>query len=521
MALQGWWITLVLSLLIAVNVEEVFGYWGLKGHKYGLFSNRDASTNGVSTLWMEQKLDHFGGESSTWKQRYFAFDKYGNKSSKIVYLVLGGESALGDDCPLKGSWTLTAEKHSGLIFCLEHRYYGESQPASDLSTENLRYLSSRQALADAENFVSYINANYSLASDTKWIVYGGSYSGSLAVWLKYTYPKVIYGAVSYSGPLEAVLDFKEYLQIVENDLTQYNSECTNTIKSAYGELDEITTSCLEDIELYEYIDTSFKLCETIETSDGVANDISNFFEILTDKTFATVAQYNNHPNLKDVNINKVCDILVNESLGTPMDRLSAVNTLMLSDEECLDYKYDKSILRLSNITSDPAKYERQWVYQTCTEFGFFQTSSQNSSVFGTKFDVDFFVNICQDLFGQNFNRSFIEAGIAETNSRYQGKSVKVENVIYVNGDVDPWHVLGKLETSGETGSKAIVIKGASHCAGFYATTVNDSEEITAAKKEVQDTISQWLKTTEPNSSTRVSHSIFMSVIISMLGTLLL
>jgi len=39
-----------------------------------------------------------------------------------------------------------AEQHSALIVALEHRYYGLSQPFSDLSTANLRFLSSRQAL---------------------------------------------------------------------------------------------------------------------------------------------------------------------------------------------------------------------------------------------------------------------------------------------------------------------------------------------------------------------------------------
>jgi len=39
-----------------------------------------------------------------------------------------------------------AEQHSALIVALEHRYYGLSQPFSDLSTPNLRFLSSRQAL---------------------------------------------------------------------------------------------------------------------------------------------------------------------------------------------------------------------------------------------------------------------------------------------------------------------------------------------------------------------------------------
>jgi len=35
----------------------------------------------------------------------------------------------------------TAEKEGALLLYLEHRYYGESIPNSDLSTPNLKYLS--------------------------------------------------------------------------------------------------------------------------------------------------------------------------------------------------------------------------------------------------------------------------------------------------------------------------------------------------------------------------------------------
>jgi len=43
---------------------------------------------------------------------------------------------------------------------------------------------------------------------------------------------------------------------------------------------------------------------------------------------------------------------------------------------------------------------RQWTYQTCTEFGFFQTSNQNDHVFGNKFPAEFFIDMCSDIFGK-------------------------------------------------------------------------------------------------------------------------
>lgn len=41
------------------------------------------------------------------------------------------------------------------------------------------------------------------------------------------------------------------------------------------------------------------------------------------------------------------------------------------------------------------------MYQTCTEFGFYQTSSQDDedNIFGKHFPVDFFIQQCKDIFG--------------------------------------------------------------------------------------------------------------------------
>jgi hypothetical protein len=46
----------------------------------------------------------------------------------------------------------------------------------DLSTENLVYLSSEQALADLAHFSAFINQTMNLTTN-KWIAFGGSYPG--------------------------------------------------------------------------------------------------------------------------------------------------------------------------------------------------------------------------------------------------------------------------------------------------------------------------------------------------------
>lgn len=78
---------------------------------------------------------------------------------------------------------------------------------SDLSLFNLAYLTSEQALADAANFIQTMNVRHNFNANQKWIIFGGSYAGSLALWLVEKYPKLAYGAISSSGPVQITMDF--------------------------------------------------------------------------------------------------------------------------------------------------------------------------------------------------------------------------------------------------------------------------------------------------------------------------
>lgn len=76
-----------------------------------------------------------------------------------------------------------------------------------MSTKNLRYLSSEQALADLAYFIEAKKEELQI-SDNKWIVFGGSYPGSLAAWFRLKYPHLANAAVASSAPLLAQINFK-------------------------------------------------------------------------------------------------------------------------------------------------------------------------------------------------------------------------------------------------------------------------------------------------------------------------
>lgn len=217
----------------------------------------------------------------------------------------------------------------------------------DYSTENLRYLSSQQALADLATFISAMNAKYAFPDDVKWIAFGGSYPGSLAAWLRLQYPHLVRGSMSASGPLLALLDFEEYHEVVANDLqVLHSSECVESVSASIKQL-ETALENLADADL----NNLFNLCDPIEEHVNNSLDVSNLFASIAD-TFAGVAQYNNdNRGAEVVSVNDVCDIFTDASIGTEIERLANFLRLMYGSS-CFDYSYKNFVGYLQEDQTD-------------------------------------------------------------------------------------------------------------------------------------------------------------------------
>lgn len=214
--------------------RRVNGFLGRPSKFISLFRVQEAEDK-----WFEQKLDHLNPKDTrTWKQRYFVNDAhYRNDSNAPIFLMIGGEAEASKQWMREGTWIHYAEHFGALCIQLEHRYYGKSHPTTDLSTSNLAYLSSEQALADLANFVTAMKKDYNLQKTQKWIAFGGSYPGSLAAWAREKYPDLIDGAISSSGPLLAQVDFKEYFQVVKASLASYKPECVEAVQRGFVQVE--------------------------------------------------------------------------------------------------------------------------------------------------------------------------------------------------------------------------------------------------------------------------------------------
>merc|ERR1712088_351599 len=136
-----------------------------------------------------------------------------------------------------------------------------------------------------------------------WVPFGGSYPGSLSAWMRLRFPHLVSGSVSSSGPLFAKLDFSEYLQVVMDALDTTGPGCNVALEEAIATAELMVA----DEASWGELSSLFSTCTPLD--GNIEND-------------AGIVQYN---GLQSQDIFSVCGILTDESLGSPLERLGAVN----------------------------------------------------------------------------------------------------------------------------------------------------------------------------------------------------
>ena len=135
---------------------------------------------------------------------------------------------------------------------------------------------------------------------------------------------------------------------------------------------------------------------------------------------------------------------------------------------------------------------RQWTYQTCTEFGYYQTTDSPNQPFGSLITLDSFTKLCSQVFGVSPNQ--LSRAVASTNSYYGGKGIPastVTNIVFPNGSIDPWHALGITSNISDS-LIAIYIHGSAHCANMYPPSPRDPPALAPARQEITRIIGMWL-----------------------------
>ncbi|CAG2108608.1 unnamed protein product [Medioppia subpectinata] len=465
--------------MVIVFIVNSILFMGRPNDRYGFIrppvdNTWDESYGEPEEQWFDQRVDHFNKQDNkTFKQRYFVEDSH-YKTGGPVFLMISGESEAGTFWLTNMTYMgEIAPKFGALAVVLEHRYYGKSVPTPDLSTENLKYLSSELALKDTQQFALYLMKKLSLEG-SKWVVFGGSYAGNLAAWFREKYPNIAAGAIASSAPVEAVVDFMGYAGVVSESL---GKECSDNIRKAFIEMETLLKTPEDVIKLRK----TLNMCGTFD-GKNINNNRLLAFNLMG--TISHAVQYNLH-------LDVICKIMNDSSVGTPLERCAKVLGVNHT-KPCDEVNYNDMIKASRNTTIDPKMMERQWLYQACNEFAYFVTTDLVNNPFGHNVPVEFWVQMCADMYDKQFTAQSIQKSVDRTNAYYGGLKPKVTNVVFPNGSLDPYHALSVLHDLNNS-TKAVVIENYSHGGDMWGSTPKDTQSLRNAHKLIEQQIAEYIK----------------------------
>lgn len=105
-------------------------------------------------------------------------------------------------------------------------------------------------------------------------------------------------------------------------------------------------------------------------------------------------------------IEDICQEIINTDKPTDLEKFAAWFTSYMTggDRYCIEGDYMATINyhRDTSWRTETVKDgDRQWVYQTCSEFGYYQTSDSPDQPFGSWFPISLFEQACEDIFGKD------------------------------------------------------------------------------------------------------------------------
>lgn len=387
--------------------------------------------------WFSQRLDHYSPtDHRQFNQRYYEFLDYFQAPDGPVFLKICGEYSC--DGITNDYMAVLAKKFGAAIVSLEHRYYGKSSPFKELTTHNLQYLSSKQALFDLAVFRNYYqeltNKKQNLSNyENSWFVFGVSYPGALSAWFRLKFPHLTCGSLASSAVVLAIYNFPDFDR-------QIGVSAGPACKKA---LQEVTRLAEEGLS------TSANAVKSLFGAEKLNND-GDFLYLLADA--AVMAFQYGYPDV-------LCSPLV-EANSSGKDLMVAYADYVknyISDGSV--ESYGQQFLKKTTIDADSNEVtsSRLWWYQVCTEFAYFQVSPSNDSIRSSKVDTKYHLDLCKNVFGKDV---YPEVDI--TNVYYGGTSIAGSKIIFMNGSQDPWRHASKQKSSDNMPSNLITCHNCGH-----------------------------------------------------------
>ncbi|KAJ7667548.1 extracelular serine carboxypeptidase-like protein [Mycena polygramma] len=402
--------------------------------------------------------------NETFVQRYVVNDTFYKPGGPVFLLDSGETSATGG----RFSYLLTgvigelAQATGGIGLIIEHRYYGQSFPVTNLTTDNLRWLTTDQSIADMAYFAQNVQIpehpeeNFA-APGRPWILYGGSLAGAETAFTVVTYPDIIYGGISSSGTVFAQTTYPQWYYPIQKSAPQ---DCIRSVENIVNKVDQVIA--LNDTAATKQMQAVFGLEELEDVRDfglTIAFPIGNTFTYPN----PTWQELNWDPAVNAPDFFEFCSNLTNPNAP---DNVTAIDTVLSK------YTHGEAWTNLGNYaeyikrvivplcpegvsldsnfcfgTHNQTFYadttdlsgSRSYLYQSCLEAGFFsQGETDRPSLLTRSIDASFSQRWCTWSFPQGQFNSIPNTPALERWNKFGGLSLQADRLAQVDGGIDPW-----------------------------------------------------------------------------------
>jgi len=470
----------------------------------------------------EQNLDHFasgiGPDGVTsFSQRYYVCGKelYNWEAGNPVFFYFGNEAEVTAYIEYTGFMWEQADEFNALLVFAEHRYYGESMPYGESEivddTQKLKYLTTEQALADYADLIDNLQKNawgYSHEIDMNSyevggepiIGFGGSYGGMLAAWFRMKYPHFVDGVIAGSAPIFGIYGlspaadpyaFAKTMTYDASTVVGVDSDlCVSNIQKGWSDIG----SMAESSEGRAFLGEVFNLCNTPSNAYEAMLTMDIMDESLSYMAMSSYPYASNYisgavlgtttGSLPAYPVKSACNDYLVESFHSAEDRVAALGKF-----NAVFWNSDGENSCLDTSTMWDTYNDYIWDYLYCRSLVMPSGSKggDDDMLWESLWDVDETVEWCNEEYA-------IEVDTNGPASRvYGGRSIAkaMSNVVFTNGDMDPWYPGGVLQDESES-LVAIMIKDAGHHLDLMFSNSADSQSLKDARAKEVKMMEQWI-----------------------------
>ncbi|XP_076950931.1 uncharacterized protein LOC143624066 [Bidens hawaiensis] len=434
--------------------------------------------------YFQQTLNHFGFDDlPKFPQRYLINTDHWSVPLGPIFLYCGNEGDIEWFAANSGFVWELAPRFRAMVIFPEHRYYGESMPygSKDEAYKNistLAHLTSTQALADFAVLITDLKRNLS-SEASPVILFGGSYGGMLAAWMRLKYPHIAIGALAASAPVlqfEDLVPPETFYNIVSNDFKRESTSCFDTIKKSW----DVITSLSRKVNGLHHLAKTFHLCGELKSSNDLINWLDSAYSNLAMVDYPYPADF--LMPLPAYPIKEVCKVIDDSANGANvLDRIfKGVNVYYnyTGESKCFD------------LDDDPHGMGG-WDWQACTEMIMPMSSDKDSSMFPEwTYNYTSYAEECVNEFGVKPRPTWITTEFGGHDYKDVFKKFG-SNIIFSNGRLDPWSGGGVVENISDSIVALVTEEGAHHL-DLRAARTDDPDWLVAQRESEVKIIKGWI-----------------------------